>query len=241
MEFRFITPQGKITWLKGNAVSMSDRDGNVTGYIGTITDISARKVVEKALQISEAQEKQKVQQLEIVLEELQGIANLDGLTQIANRYCFNNYLNEKWNNIEGEKNPIALILLDIDYFKLYNDTYGHPSGDRCLVKVANALREATKYENKLIARYGGEEFVIVLPNKTAVEAEEIASSIRKRIQQLGIPHASSSVDKNVTVSLGIAQALPCYNTSPQILINKADEALYKAKKAGRNCYYTVYD
>lgn len=241
MEYRFITPQGKVTWLKGNAVSMHDRDGNITGYSGTITDINARKLVEKALKISGAQEKQKVEQLEIVLERLQELANLDGLTQVGNRYCFNNYLNEQWNKIAVQKNPIALILLDIDYFKCYNDTYGHPSGDRCLVKVANALKEATKYHNKLIARYGGEEFAIVLPNTSLEKAEHIASLIHQQIQRLNIPHASSGVSRNVTVSMGIAEALPYFNALPQTLINKADEALYKAKKAGRNRYYIVYD
>lgn len=241
MEYRFITPQGKVTWLKGNAVSMRDRDGNITGYSGTITDINARKLVEKALKISGAQEKQKVQQLEIVLERLQELANLDGLTQVGNRYCFNNYLNEQWNKIAVQKNPIALILLDIDYFKCYNDTYGHPSGDRCLVKVANALKEATKCHDKLIARYGGEEFAIVLPNTSLEKAQHIASLIHQQIQRLNIPHASSSVSGNVTVSMGIAEALPYFNASPQTLINKADEALYKAKKAGRNRYYIVYD
>lgn len=240
-EYRFITPQGKVTWLKANAVSMRDKDGNITGYAGTITDINARKIVEKVLKISGVQEKQKVQQLELVLERLQKLANLDGLTQVGNRYCFNNYLNEQWNNIAVQKNPIALILLDIDYFKRYNDTYGHPSGDICLVKVANALKEATKYDNKLIARYGGEEFAIVLPNTSIEKAQQIASLIHQQIQRLNIPHPSSEVSRSVTVSIGIAEALPYFNASPQTLINKADEALYKAKKSGRNRYHIVYD
>ncbi|BAZ08547.1 response regulator receiver modulated diguanylate cyclase [Calothrix sp. NIES-4071] len=240
MECRFITPQGKVTWLKTSAVAMRDINNNITGYLGTITDINAPKLVETALKISEAQERQKVQELEQILEKLRELANLDALTQVANRYCFDNYLNEQW-YIKNHKNPIALILLDIDYFKLYNDTYGHPSGDACLVQVANALLAATKHNNGLVARYGGEEFAIILPDKTSVQVQRVAQRIRKYIQKLNIPHSKSSVSVNVTVSIGIAHALPYINTAPQILIDKADGALYKAKTAGRNCYYTVFE
>ncbi|MBW4508519.1 MAG: GGDEF domain-containing protein [Scytonematopsis contorta HA4267-MV1] len=202
-------------------------------------DISERILVEKALQNSEAQLRQKINHLEQLLEEAQNLANLDGLTKIANRYCFNNYMHQKWGYIASKQSPIAFILLDVDYFKLYNDAYGHLAGDACLVKIANAIRSVIKPQSHFVARYGGEEFSVILLYTDERGAAQVAQLIIEQIKQLNIPHALSQVADIVTVSMGIAVLLPNVNNSPQDLIHKADQALYQAKKEGRNRYYCI--
>ncbi|MEB3179597.1 MAG: sensor domain-containing diguanylate cyclase [Nostocaceae cyanobacterium] len=201
-----------------------------------VKDITERKKTEKALRESEAREREKAQALELALKQLQRLANLDGLTQIANRYCFNEYLNNQWYFLASQQSPIALILLDIDYFKPYNDTYGHPTGDACLVQIANTISSAVKPEIDLVARYGGEEFAVILPNADTGRAVQVAQAICDEVKRLKITHAASLVADIVTVSLGIAITIPSLNISYEVLIEKADQALYKAKNNGRNCY-----
>lgn len=166
--------------------------------------------------------------------ELHRLATLDGLTGVANRRRFDEYLSDEWQRMIRDKLPISLILCDIDYFKKYNDTYGHQGGDACLRRVADALRFCVKRANDLVARYGGEEFAIILPNTTAVGASKVAEEIRVLVNQLEIPHAQSLVSEHVTLSLGFACMYPTPNTSPTTLIGAADEALYQAKALGRN-------
>jgi diguanylate cyclase (GGDEF)-like protein len=130
--------------------------------------------------------------------------------------------------------PLSLILCDIDFFKKYNDTYGHQAGDACLRKVANALTFCAKRSVDLVARYGGEEFAVILPNTTTAGASQVAEEIREFVNSLKIPHAQSAVSEHVTLSLGVASMEPTLDTSPSMLIATADAALYRAKAAGRN-------
>ncbi|NEQ40330.1 MAG: diguanylate cyclase [Okeania sp. SIO3I5] len=177
--------------------------------------------------------------LETAHKELELQASLDPLTQVANRRKFDQYLTQKWFQMSKEQNPISIIMADIDFFKRYNDTYGHQAGDRSLKQVALAINQTiqmitqTNNEN-LVARYGGEEFAIVLPNKTATEAISIAEEIRLHIESLKIIHQASSCSENVTLSLGVATTMPELSSSIEKLISQADKALYKAKLKGRN-------
>jgi diguanylate cyclase (GGDEF)-like protein len=174
------------------------------------------------------------QELRVANQELQRLAALDGLTGVANRRRFDEYLNDEWQSMAGEKLPLSLILVDIDFFKKYNDTYGHQAGDACLRRVADALRFCAKRSVDLVARYGGEEFAVILPNTTTEGAFQVAEDIRAAVNTLKIVHAQSTVSEYVTLSLGIACMYPLPNTPPAMLIAAADRALYQAKAAGRN-------
>jgi diguanylate cyclase (GGDEF)-like protein len=132
--------------------------------------------------------------------------------------------------------PLSLILFDVDYFKRYNDCYGHQAGDACLIQVAQAAKEGSSRSADLVARYGGEEFVIILPNTDRKGAIAIAERIQKSLRAKAIPHERSDVSEIVSISLGITSVIPSSDRSPEMLISKADEALYVAKQQGRDRY-----
>lgn len=168
------------------------------------------------------------------------LAIYDGLTKIHNRRSFDEYLQQEWRRMAREKLPISLILLDVDFFKKYNDTYGHQEGDNCLQKVAQTLTKAVQRPSDLAARYGGEEFVIILPNTNLLGAEMVAANIRQQIKNLAIVHSASSVSDYVTISMGIAVIIPSYNLPPTTLVKAADEALYQSKQLGRDRFTTIH-
>jgi len=165
---------------------------------------------------------------------LQQLSTMDGLTGIANRRHFDETLATQWRIGLREKTPLAIIMMDIDFFKKYNDGYGHQGGDDCLKAVAKALSSSLRRPGDFIARYGGEEFVVILPNTDAKGAAEVAEHLRANVQAGNIPHAYSAVASHVSVSLGVASMLPDKTGAPENLIAKADAALYKAKEQGRN-------
>lgn len=167
-------------------------------------------------------------------EELQRLATLDGLTQVANRRAFDHYLQREWQHLLRDQRPLGLILCDVDYFKRYNDHYGHQGGDTCLQTVAQAIQASVKRSTDLVARYGGEEFAIILPNTTIEGAFQIAETIRLNIAYLKLPHAQSDVSECVSLSLGVTAIVPTQSLTPEQLIQQADEALYAAKQQGRN-------
>ncbi len=174
------------------------------------------------------------EQLEAANQELQRLASIDGLTQVANRRRFDEYLDAEWRRLGREQKPLSLILCDLDYFKVYNDTYGHLAGDSCLQQVAAVLRQSLKRPADLVARYGGEEFALILPNTDARGAVLVAETIRQGVRGLEIPHAKSPVSHYVTLSLGVATSVPTPEAIPDQLIITADEALYQAKAEGRD-------
>lgn len=182
------------------------------------------------------QQAQLYQQLEVANQELRRLANSDGLTQLANRRSFDEYLDKEWRRALRQQVPISLILADVDFFKRYNDFYGHLAGDRCLQQVAAVLRQTTKRPADLAARYGGEEFAVLLPNTEELGATLVAAEVQAKIQGLGIPHAQSAIANYVTLSLGIACLVPKPEIAPTFLIAAADKALYQAKMAGRDRY-----
>jgi two-component system chemotaxis family response regulator WspR len=165
---------------------------------------------------------------------LQKLSSLDGLTGIANRRSFDETLQKEWKrSIRGEKS-IGLIMLDIDFFKLYNDHYGHQGGDDCLKRVAKGLESAIHRETDFLARYGGEEFSTVLPDTDLNGAIKVAEEMRLTIKDLRIEHAKSKVTDIVSISIGVATVIPLQGMNPEILITAADQALYKAKDEGRD-------
>lgn len=172
-------------------------------------------------------------------KQLELLSNLDGLTGIANRRKMDDYLYHEWKLALRNRHPLSLIILDIDFFKDYNDTYGHPAGDDCLKKIVKALSSSLKRSTDFAARYGGEEFVVILSNTGQAGAVEIAKDIRKAVEDLHIPHASSPVSSSVTISLGLSTLVSFDNTSLPGFIKSADEALYTAKKSGKNCCVAV--
>lgn len=165
---------------------------------------------------------------------LQYLARLDELTQIANRRQFNECFVQEWRRLKRDHLPLSLIMCDIDYFKLYNDTYGHPVGDECLRKIAKMIDQIVKRPADLVARYGGEEFAAILPNTTIEGAFHVANTIQTELEKLRIVHNQSAVNEYVTLSIGIASVVPSSEWSPEALVRVADIALYEAKAAGRN-------
>ncbi|SKB12002.1 Methyl-accepting chemotaxis protein (modular protein) [Planktothrix sp. PCC 11201] len=182
------------------------------------------------------QQSELYQELQVANQQLLRLATIDGLTQVANRRRFDQYLEQQWQDLQADKSSLALILCDIDYFKQYNDYYGHLAGDSCLKKVAQALENILRDPVDLVARYGGEEFAIILPNTSWSEAIQQAQHIQNMILQLQLPHADSRVSQWLTLSLGIACTIPSDDISPSVLIGAADQALYQAKQQGRACY-----
>jgi diguanylate cyclase (GGDEF)-like protein len=178
-------------------------------------------------------------QLAIANRELERISRQDGLTGIANRRYFDSYMLGETQRAARAREPLSMILIDVDFFKLYNDCYGHQAGDECLRQIAGILRKAARRPADLPARYGGEEFAMVLPETTLEGAVDVAKSIQHLVAEAALPHPRSEVGAAVTLSLGISSMLPNQNTLPEQLIEHADAALYQAKHQGRN-RFVVY-
>jgi adenylate cyclase len=165
--------------------------------------------------------------------QLYKLAILDGLTQISNRRYFDEQIHRWWWRLMLANKPLSILLCDVDFFKPYNDTYGHQDGDKCLQAVAKAMRQNVRGTD-MVARYGGEEFVVILPGSTTENALKVAERIRIAIKDLKMPHRGSKVDEFVSISGGLASVIPDQESSPMDLIAKADQALYQAKQQGRD-------
>ncbi len=172
--------------------------------------------------------------LKIANEKLKQISIIDDLTKLFNRRYFDMQLKKEIYRFQRINQPISLLMCDIDYFKKYNDTYGHVSGDDCIRAVAQSIRNHCKRIFDTPARYGGDEFGIILPNTKSTEAFIIAESICKDVEKQNIPHTASPIKDIVSVSIGIATVLPEINTKALSIILLADEALYESKKNGRD-------
>lgn len=168
-------------------------------------------------------------------ELLERLVTIDGLTEIPNRRRFDEQLEVEWRRSIRNQNPLSVVLMDVDHFKLFNDHYGHAAGDRCLCAVAQALESGLRRATDLVARYGGEEFVAVLPNTDAKGAALVAETLRAAVEGLGVTHAHSSAGPVVTISLGGATVVPPHEgLVAEDLTHAADLVLYAAKEAGRN-------
>lgn len=195
-------------------------DGAVIGMVARFRDITERKYAENTLK--EANER------------LERLSASDGLTGVANRRCFDQTIQKEWTRLQRTNDALSLIMCDVDFFKLYNDTYGHQGGDDCLKTVARVLQESAQRGGDCVARYGGEEFAVILPATDEKSAVHIAEKIRRGVEGVAIPHSKSSAAPFVTLSLGVATVVPDNQRKPESLIQCADKALYLAKSSGRN-------
>ncbi len=180
---------------------------------------------------------QRTSELQLANEQLIILSVQDGLTGIANRRLFDNYLHKEWRRAMREQLPLSLILLDVDFFKKYNDTYGHQQGDRALIAVAETLQRPIRRPADLAARYGGEEFALILPNTPIDGALLIAERIRAGVQELAMEHRASEVSPHLSISLGVVSVIPQQatdNHDVNAFVEMADQGLYQAKQQGRN-------
>lgn len=180
---------------------------------------------------------QRTSELQLANEQLIILSVQDGLTGIANRRMFDSYLTKEWRRAMREQLPLSLILLDVDFFKKYNDTYGHQQGDRALIAVAETLQRHIRRPGDLAARYGGEEFAIVLPNTPIDGALLLAERIRAGVQELAMEHRASEISAHLSISVGVVTTIPPQRANNQdldALVEAADQGLYRAKQQGRN-------
>jgi diguanylate cyclase (GGDEF)-like protein len=204
---------GEKRYLAVDAGPIYDDHGKLVAVVETLRDITDQKLAEMALQ---------------------NLATVDSLTGLANRRSLDEKLQHEWKCGQRNATPLAFILADVDHFKLYNDHYGHQKGDECLRLVAGAIAATVFRPADLTARYGGEEFAIIMPNTDLAGATAVAERICTAVRDLAIRHAASETSPRVSLSLGVAVRLPNAGNTPEMLIQAADSALYRAKSAGRN-------
>jgi diguanylate cyclase (GGDEF)-like protein len=185
----------------------------------------------------------KILELEVLHKELEEknaklelLSSLDGLTGLFNRRYFDDNLLKEWKQAIRDSTSLSLLIVDIDYFKDYNDYYGHLEGDDCLRRVAQSLYEALLRPTDIVARYGGEEFTVILPNTGSEGAEKVAKRMMDSVARLDIVHKTSSVAETVTISIGVSSILPTGKLAVTSLLDRADKALYQAKEEGRNTF-----
>lgn len=212
VELLYEASDGTMRVYSSNSTPMLGPKGELSSVLISVTDITESKRLE---------------------QELHKLSTMDGLTGIPNRRHFNEVLNREWQRAARFSKPLSMIMLDVDYFKSYNDTYGHQAGDECLKAVASILNEVVKRGGDMVFRYGGEEFAVILPDTDELGAVHVAEQIRKAVEDRTIPHKSSP-NRVLTASLGIAEVIPTPLSGPESLIAKADRALYRAKQKGRN-------
>ena len=219
-EFRVLHKAGHPVWLlsRGKVVER-DAEGRPLRMAGTHMDITERKRIELELQR--------------LNERLTQLSTTDGLTEVGNRRLFDQTLSAEWSRAARKHDRIALLMIDIDHFKPYNDCYGHPAGDECLRKVARLISETVKREGELVARYGGEEFALLLPGTDLAAARIVAERCLDALAEARIEHRGSPTSPWLTMSIGIADAVAAPGTLPSALVEAADAALYRAKRAGR--------
>jgi diguanylate cyclase (GGDEF)-like protein/PAS domain S-box-containing protein len=220
MDYRALTKDGGYVWIRDVVHVVRNAQGEVESLIGFMFDISERKKSEE--------------ELAHLYQRLEAQSFTDYLTGVANRRQFNLTLDKEWARARRSHQPLSLIMLDIDFFKQYNDHYGHVQGDECLRRVGQALSSASGRSSDLIARYGGEEFALLLPDTDNAAAQRVAEKCRNLIVAQQIPHAASSVGPVVTVSLGVGTLTPTMDGSALSLVDDADKLLYLAKQNGRN-------
>lgn len=203
---------GKELYIAIDAGPIYGDDGRLLAVVETLRDMTRQKNAQMTLE---------------------ALAARDGLTGLINRRSFDDILLREWQRARRDRRPLALIMTDVDQFKRYNDTYGHPQGDECLRQVAAVLQSALFRPGDAAARYGGEEFVVLLPTADATGAMLVAERIKEHLARLALPHPASTHGR-VSVSMGIAATEPDGEHEPAVLLAAADAALYQAKHAGRN-------
>ncbi|MFM0339471.1 GGDEF domain-containing protein [Paraburkholderia fungorum] len=223
-DYRALTSRGEYVWLRDVVHVVRDERGEVESLVGFMFDISERKRTEE--------------KLAALQRELEALSFKDGLTGVGNRREFDAILKHEWNAAQRHGAPLSLVMVDIDFFKSYNDYYGHVQGDACLKCVAGVLSAAVR-PGDFVARFGGEEFVLVLPNTGAEAARQVAERCRDRISAEEIAHERSPFRQTVTASFGVGTIIPVELSDPVAFINLVDAQLYHAKDNGRDCIAAV--
>jgi len=219
-DYRALTKDGEYVWIRDVVHVVRNAEGEVEALIGFMFDITERKNTE--------------QKLIVLQKELEELSFKDALTGVYNRRMFDSVMEVEWANAKRNHQPLSLLMLDIDYFKQYNDHYGHIHGDECLKRVAKALSNVGTRSRDFFARFGGEEFIVVLPETDATAANMIAERCRSLIFKAQIPHEKSLVSQILTVSIGVSTIIPAHSDQAIDLIAKVDRQLYQAKEKGRN-------
>jgi diguanylate cyclase (GGDEF)-like protein/PAS domain S-box-containing protein len=219
--YRICRKDGEYVWLESAVKFMNEILSGEQKLIVVSRNISERILVEQRLQEAN--------------ELLQHLSTIDGLTGVSNRRTFDDRLEMEWNRGLRNSAHLSLLMLDIDYFKSYNDTYGHQGGDGCLKQIASVIQENLGRSTDLLCRYGGEEFCVILPETDETGAILVGEKIRMAIEALKIPHSGSKIQPWVTISVGAATMIPNVYTSYMNLVSNADKAVYKSKFDGRNC------
>lgn len=226
-DYRALNQNGDYVWIR-DVVHVVRKDGEVEALVGFMFDISERKKTEEHLV-----------RLQKQLEEY---SFQDGLTGIANRRMFDTVLEREWTAAQRSQLPLSLLVLDIDYFKQYNDHYGHIKGDECLRQVAQTLSQAANRPRDFIARIGGEEFVWLLPETDAHSARQVAEKCLHLIRQQRIEHEKSGVSPLLSISLGVGTTTPTQDGRPLSFVEQVDRLLYQAKHNGRmRAEYAAFD
>ena len=218
-DYRALTADGGYVWVR-DVVHVLRENGKTKSLVGFIFDISERKKMEDVLRN--------------LNQQLESLSFHDALTGIANRRQYDRAMDAEWHRAQRNQAPISLIIMDVDHFKQFNDTYGHVAGDRCLRQVAEVLNSVSKRSSDLLARYGGEEFVLMLPNTDRESALALANKCCQLVSALRVPHITSASSDVVTLSAGLATMVPNDHTDPDTLFSAADKMLYLAKQNGRN-------
>ena len=218
-DYRALTKDGSYVWIR-DVVHVIRNEGVVESLVGFMFDITERKKAEE--------------ELNRLNRELVLLSFNDSLTGISNRRMFDQTLTKEWGRAQRNQHPLSLIILDIDYFKQYNDQHGHQKGDDCLKTVAEELSKISQRSSDLIARYGGDELVILLPETSDREAINLAKKCLGAISNKKIPHGLSIVSDVLTASIGVSTCIPAVDTQPTLLLEAADRLLYQAKENGRN-------
>jgi diguanylate cyclase (GGDEF)-like protein/PAS domain S-box-containing protein len=219
-DYRALTSDGDYVWIRDVVHVVRRADGEVDSLVGFMFDISERKKAED-----------KIVQLQ---KELEALSYQDSLTQLANRRMFDTIFEVEWAKARALGHPLSLILVDVDFFKRYNDHYGHVQGDECLRRVAKVLDGAASRTRDLCARFGGEEFVIVLPETNQAAALNVAERCRRLLAKEAIPHCQSEVGEQLTMSMGVGTIVPGAHDEPDRFLELVDRRLYQAKAAGRD-------
>jgi len=219
-DYRALTSSGDYVWIRDVVHVVRDDNGEVDSLVGFMFDISERKRAEE--------------QLIMLQRQLEEYSYKDGLTGVANRRMFDSVLETEWASAQRSGQPLSLILLDIDYFKQYNDHYGHVRGDDCLRSVGKALAGALHRPRDFIARFGGEEFVLVLPETDGEAARHVAERCHSVLREQKIVHEKSNVSSLLTISLGVGTSVPSSRDRPLDFVAAVDRLLYQAKQDGRN-------
>jgi len=219
-DYRALTKDNGYVWIRDVVHVVRNDSGKVEALIGFMFDITERKKNEE--------------QLLRLQKELEVLSFKDGLTNIANRRRFDSSFELEWERARGERRPLSILLFDVDYFKQYNDLYGHTQGDKCLVEIAQTLSLALDGPRDLVARFGGEEFVVLLPEADADAARKVAERCQRLLHKKSIVHALSPHDRRVTVSIGAGTIVPDGKAERAGFIKAVDQQLYAAKKNGRD-------